>query len=189
MSRYIATRAMRGAHDVYGRAEALLKKALEEKGPDTPVAFPNTAYHLPFIFAMTAMEVQTVGDMVPAMDMAKSLLHPMPTDSLWLPYLGETADAGVAQASAAMPNMIRSLRASKPRDDSFFGCAIDVRPARGMFQDPFRTCSPCLPAYLDRGTVATQKFQKCLADGCIRVRHSKCRTTGPTSAATTRGRC
>ena len=100
MSRYIATRAMRGAHDVYGRAEALLKKALEEKGPDTPVAFPNTAYHLPFIFAMTAMEVQTVGDMVPAMEMAKGLLHPMPTDSRWLPYLGETLDSGMATLMA-----------------------------------------------------------------------------------------
>ncbi len=96
MSRYIATRAIRGAHDVFDRTEALLKQTLEEKGPDTPVAFPNTAYYLPFILAMTGAEVQTVGDMVPAMEKARSLLHPIPADSRWLPYLGETLDSGMA---------------------------------------------------------------------------------------------
>jgi acetyl-CoA synthase len=96
MSRYIATHAIRGAHDVFDRTEALLKQTLEEKGPDAPVVFPNTAYYLPFILAMTGAEVQTVGDMVPVMEKAKSLLHPIPADHRWLPYLGETLDSGMA---------------------------------------------------------------------------------------------
>ena len=53
MSKYIATRAMRGATALVNETEAMLQKALAEKGPDCKVAFPNTAYYLPTIFGMT----------------------------------------------------------------------------------------------------------------------------------------
>ena len=53
MSRYIATRAIRGANALVTEADLMLKRALVEKGPDTPVAFPNTAYYLPVINGMT----------------------------------------------------------------------------------------------------------------------------------------
>ena len=53
MSRYIATRAIRGANALVTEAEFMLYKALEEKGPDTKVAFPNTAYYFPLILGMT----------------------------------------------------------------------------------------------------------------------------------------
>ena len=96
MSRYIATRAMRGAHSVVAEAEELLQKALAEKGPDTPAAFPNTAYHLPLILGMTGREVDTLGDLVPVLEQARGMLHPIPTARRWTPYLGETLDAGMA---------------------------------------------------------------------------------------------
>ena len=51
MSRYIATRAIRGANALVTEAELMLQKALAEKGPDTKVSFPNTAYYLPLIWA------------------------------------------------------------------------------------------------------------------------------------------
>ena len=57
MSRYIATRAIRGANAIVGEAETMLQQALTEKGPDTAVAFPNTAYYLPLILGMTGREV------------------------------------------------------------------------------------------------------------------------------------
>ena len=44
MSKYIATRAIRGANAIVAEADALLKKAIAEKGAETPVVFPNTAY-------------------------------------------------------------------------------------------------------------------------------------------------
>jgi len=47
MSKLIATRAIRGAHKLVTRAEKELKKAIEEKGPQTKVEFPNTGYYLP----------------------------------------------------------------------------------------------------------------------------------------------
>ena len=96
MSRYIATRAISGAQQVVAEAEALLTKALAERGPATPAAFPNTAYHLPLILGMTGQEVDTLGDLPPILQRAKNLLHPVPTDRRWTPYLGETLDAGMA---------------------------------------------------------------------------------------------
>ncbi|HSR46754.1 MAG TPA: acetyl-CoA decarbonylase/synthase complex subunit alpha/beta [Anaerolineales bacterium] len=96
MSRYIATRAIRGANAVVMEAEQMLERALADKGPDTPVAFPNTAYHLPVILGMTGREVSTIGDLPPVIEQAKGLLHPVPPDRRWTPYLGETLDSGMA---------------------------------------------------------------------------------------------
>ena len=59
MSRYIATRAIRGANALVNEAEMMLYKALREKGPDATVSFPNTAYYLPTILGMTGMEGRT----------------------------------------------------------------------------------------------------------------------------------
>jgi acetyl-CoA synthase len=96
MSRYIATRAIRGANAIVHEADLMLQRALEEKGADTPVAFPNTAYYLPFILGMTGIEASKIGDLPPVLEHAKSLLHPVPSDARWTPYLGETLDSGMA---------------------------------------------------------------------------------------------
>ncbi len=101
MSRYIATRAIRGANALVNEAEVMLHKALREKGPDTAVAFPNTAYHLPLIFGMTGMAVQKLGDLPPVLHHARELLHPVPAPHHWTPYLGETLDSGMATLLAA----------------------------------------------------------------------------------------
>jgi acetyl-CoA synthase len=96
MSRYIATRAIRGANAIVAEAEALLQKALAEKGPDAPVAFTNTAYYLPVIYGLLGHPVSKIGDLVPVIEHAKSLLHPPPDEKWWVPYLGETLDCGMA---------------------------------------------------------------------------------------------
>lgn len=101
MSKYIATRAMRGASAIVTEAEVMLKKAISEKGADTKVAFPNTAYYLPTILGMTGQSVESLGQLQPALDHAKELLHPMPSSNKWTPYLGETLDSGMATLLAA----------------------------------------------------------------------------------------
>ena len=115
MSRYIATRAIRGANLITQEAEALLNKALAEKGPDAPVAFPNTAYYLPVILGFTGREVSKLGDLVPVLEHAKDLLHPMPTDQCWMPYLGETLDSGSATLlSAEIIEAVRFMYGEEP---------------------------------------------------------------------------
>ncbi len=101
MSRYIATRAIRGANALVNEAEVMLNKAMHEKGPETHVAFPNTAYHLPLIFGMTGVAVQKLGDLPPVLKHARDLLHPVPAPHHWTPYLGETLDSGMATLLAA----------------------------------------------------------------------------------------
>ncbi len=101
MSRYIATRAIRGANALVTEAELMLNKALKEKGPDTPVSFPNTAYYLPTILGMTGIEVTKLSDLQPVMKQARQMLHPVPSGMHWTPYLGETLDSGMATLLAA----------------------------------------------------------------------------------------
>ncbi|MFO7741128.1 MAG: acetyl-CoA decarbonylase/synthase complex subunit alpha/beta [Anaerolineae bacterium] len=101
MSKYIATRATRGANAIVAEAETLLDRAIADKGADTPVAFPNTAYYLPVTYGMLEHEVETLGDLKPVIERAKKLLHPVPDGAHWVPYLGETLDSGQATLLAA----------------------------------------------------------------------------------------
>ncbi len=101
MSRYIATRAIRGANALVHEANMMLDKAIAEKGPHTAVGFPNTAYYLPLIYGMTGNKVETLEQLRPALKHARELLHPLPSKQHWTPYLGETLDSGMATLIAA----------------------------------------------------------------------------------------
>jgi acetyl-CoA synthase len=92
---------MRGANALVTEAERMLQKAIKEKGSDTPVAFPNTAYYLPLILGMTGQQIETLGQLSPVVRHARALLHPAPAEKNWTPYLGETLDSGMATLIAA----------------------------------------------------------------------------------------
>src|SRR3990172_1431169 len=108
MSRIIASAAIRGAHTYVEEAEARLTEPLESKGGATRLEFPNTAFHLPLILALTGLEVNTVEEAQKPLQMARDLLSPVPTDAMWLPYLGDTLDAGIATLIAQ--EVIEALR-------------------------------------------------------------------------------
>ena len=96
MSRIVAAAAIRGARSVVHEAEELLNKAISEKGKSEKVEFPETAFYLPMANALMGLEVKTLGEIIPVLEHAKSLLGEEPTESLWLPYLGNALDAGIA---------------------------------------------------------------------------------------------
>ncbi len=96
MSRIIATAAIRGAHKYVSAAEARLAAAMEAKGGGCRLEFPNTAFHLPLILALTGLKVKTLEEAREPLRIARSLLPPIPAERLWLPYLGDALDAGVA---------------------------------------------------------------------------------------------
>lgn len=124
MSRYIATRAIRGANALVHEADVMLNRALSEKGPNTPVAFPNTAYYLPLIYGMTGEKVETLADLQPALTHAHELLHPLPSAKNWTPYLGETLDSGMATLIAAeVVEAIRFIYGAQPEPMSDFALA------------------------------------------------------------------
>ena len=96
MSKIIATAAIRGAHEMMARAENDLQKAIEKHGKDAAVAYPNTAYNLPIMLLFFGQKVEKLGDLEESLQEARNLLGEIPSDELWLPYLGETLDSGVA---------------------------------------------------------------------------------------------
>ncbi|MBF8266638.1 MAG: dehydrogenase/acetyl-CoA synthase complex, beta subunit [Dehalococcoidia bacterium] len=137
MSKYIATAAIRGSHAIVLEAEKTLSQAIKELGPDTPVAFTNTAYFLPTIYGYTGTKVQTLGDMVPIMEKARSFLAPVPADRLWLPYLGETLDAGVATLFAEEIIMgVRFVRGEQPERMPLNGIKVQTSEVSGAFTSP-----------------------------------------------------
>lgn len=96
MSRIVAAAAMRGAKVIASQAQQFLDKALAERPADTRVEFPETAYYLPMAYTLLGVEAKTLNDLRPIMAEVHSLLHEPPGDALWLPYLGNALDAGVA---------------------------------------------------------------------------------------------
>ncbi len=96
MSKVIATAAIRGAYNLVNQAQQTLNKLIEEKGEKQEVGFPNTAYYLPLVLSFLGIEVENLADAKKALEEAKQLLPPVPGDELWLPYLGNTLDAGIA---------------------------------------------------------------------------------------------
>ncbi|MGA2192687.1 MAG: CO dehydrogenase/CO-methylating acetyl-CoA synthase complex subunit beta, partial [Nitrospirota bacterium] len=96
MSRHIAAAAIRGSHKIVAEAEDALNKAIELKGENHTFEFPDTAFYLPHIFGMTGMKIETLGQMRDGLEYAKGMLSPEPAQHEYLPYLGETLDAGQA---------------------------------------------------------------------------------------------
>jgi acetyl-CoA synthase len=108
MSKIIAAAAIRGAHDFVNQAETRLTEVMESQGGATRLEFPNTAFYLPLILATTGIEVKTVEDAQAPLRIARSMLPPNPTENVWLPYLGDALDAGVATLIAE--EVIEALR-------------------------------------------------------------------------------
>jgi acetyl-CoA synthase len=115
VSRYIANAAIRGANLIVGEAEQMVESAIADMGADKHVEFTRTAYHLPVILGFTGMEVTNLGELRDVVARAKQLLNAPPVDSLWLPYLGETLDAGAATLLATETiEAVRFARGEQP---------------------------------------------------------------------------
>jgi acetyl-CoA synthase len=50
---------------------------------------------------MTGLAIENLGQLRPILQHARQLLHPMPSENRWTPYLGETLDSGMATLLAA----------------------------------------------------------------------------------------
>jgi acetyl-CoA synthase len=96
MSKIIASAAIRGAQKIFDRTEASYKEALEKYGPAQEIGFPNTAYYLPIIYAMTGIPVATLEDCRKVFDLCRKLIPPAVRETTPLPYLAPTLDAGMA---------------------------------------------------------------------------------------------
>ena len=96
MSREVIAAAIRGATDFVEEAEAALNQALQAKGEDGKVEFPGTAFYLPMTYALMGLEVKKLGELKAVVAHCRELLPEVPAEELWLPYLGDGLDAGIA---------------------------------------------------------------------------------------------
>lgn len=127
MSKIIASAAIRGAHKIAKQAEDILTRAIKEKGQDCRVEFPNTGYYIPIIYSMTGIAVEKLADFQEVMQEIKSLLPPPVDQDLWVPYLGQALDAGMATLFAEeIIEACKYLIGPNPVDDIWLGAADDV---------------------------------------------------------------
>ncbi|MFQ6034332.1 MAG: acetyl-CoA decarbonylase/synthase complex subunit alpha/beta [Sedimentisphaerales bacterium] len=127
MSKLIASAAIRGAHKIAKQAEGILRRAIKEKGRDSRVEFPNTGYYMPIIYSMTGRAVEKLADFEEVMAEIKALLPPLVDDELWVPYLGQALDAGMATLFAEeIIEACKYLIGPNPVNDIWLGAADDV---------------------------------------------------------------
>ena len=118
MSKIVASAAIRGAQEVYKQASDFLNKAIKEKGPDQKIGFPETAFYLPMANALLGAKVEKLKEAVPILEHAKSLLPTIPTDKVWLPYLGDALNAGISTLLGEEIIMaLRYLYGQEPQKD------------------------------------------------------------------------
>jgi acetyl-CoA synthase len=134
VSKIIASAAIRGAHSIVAKAEKKMKQAIDAKGPSEKVEFPNTGYYLPVIYGLSGIKVEKLSDMESVLKRAKELLPEVPSETLWLPYLGPTLDAGIATLFAEeIIEALRYVTGPSPIGDPWLGAADDViMRARGV---------------------------------------------------------
>ena len=83
-----------GSNAVAGLTEGAVNEAIAKYGTDKTIAFPDTAYCFPTIYAATGVKVKTLGDLVACVGVLKSLITNQED-------LGQALNAGLATAVGA----------------------------------------------------------------------------------------
>ena len=112
-----------GSHAVADLTEGAVNDAIAKYGADHPIAFPDTAYFFPTIYAATGVKVKTLGDLPACVGVLKSLI----TDQ---EDLGQALNAGLATAVGA--EILEGLKFAEPKD-AYEQAAV---PGIGFVPDP-----------------------------------------------------
>ena len=83
-----------GSNAVAGLTESAVNEAIAKYGADKQIAFPDTAYFFPTIYAATGVKVKTLGDLPACVGVLKSLITNQED-------LGQALNAGLATAVGA----------------------------------------------------------------------------------------
>ena len=83
-----------GSNAVAGLTEGAVNGAIAKYGADKEIAFPDTAYYFPTIYAATGVKVKTLGDLTACVGVLKSLITNQED-------LGQALNAGLATAVGA----------------------------------------------------------------------------------------
>ena len=114
-----------GSNAVAGLTEKAVADAIAKHGEDAKVAFPDTAYFFPTIYAATGVKVAKLGDLPACVNVLKSLITNKPE-------LGDALNAGLATAvGAEILEGLKYLESANPYEgDSGIGFVPDRSSAR-----------------------------------------------------------
>ena len=109
-----------GSNAVAGLTEGAVNAAIEKYGPDQKIAFPDTAYFFPTIYAATGVKVARLADLPACVSVLKSLISNKPE-------LGDALNAGLATAvGAEIIEGLKYVEGSDPyAEDSGIGFVPD----------------------------------------------------------------
>jgi len=121
MSKLVATKVIVGAQKIFKEAESFLNKAIKEKTENQKIGFPETAFYLPMANALLGIKAETLKDALFILEHAKSLLpKEVPSEKIWLPYLGDALDSGIATLLCEeLIVALRYLYQEEPQKDCF----------------------------------------------------------------------
>lgn len=126
-TKLIAASAISGAHKAVAQAKDYLARAIAAKGADAAVAFPDTNYALPVIYSMLGEKISKLSGLQGVIDECDRLLPALPSEKVWLPYLGDTLDAGMATLFAfEIIEACKYLIGPNPVNGIWLGAASDV---------------------------------------------------------------
>ncbi len=126
MSREVMAAAIRGAKGFVDEADAMVRKAIEEKGEDQKVEFPGTAFNLPMIYALMGLEITKIGQLKAVVNHCRELVANEPTEELWIPYLGDGLDAGIATLLGQETICAIRYLYAEPIEEGFTGFISDT---------------------------------------------------------------
>jgi len=126
MSREVIAAAIRGARGFIDEADSKLTEAIGAKGEDQKVEFPGTAFFLPMAYALRGKEVTTLGDLKEIVAHCRELCPKVPAENLWLPYLGDGLDAGIAALLAMEVTCAIRYVNEEPIPEGFTGFISDT---------------------------------------------------------------
>ncbi len=108
-----------GSNAVAGLTEGAVNDAIAKYGADREIAFPDTAYYFPTIYAATGVKVKTLGDLPACVGVLKSLITNQED-------LGQALNAGLATAvGAEIIEGLKYLEADPYATDSGIGFVPD----------------------------------------------------------------
>lgn len=100
-----------GSDAVAGLTEGAVNDAIAKYGADTPIAFPDTAYYFPTIYAATGVKVEKLGDLPACVGVMKSLISHKED-------LNEALNAGLATAvGAEIIEGLKYVNGAKPYEN------------------------------------------------------------------------
>ena len=108
-----------GSNAVAGLTEGAVEQAIAKYGADHAIAFPDTAYFFPTIYAATGVKVKTLGDLTACVGVLKSLITNQED-------LGQALNAGLATAVGA--EIIEGLKSTGGLSNNSNGAPKNVRP-------------------------------------------------------------